>query len=195
MTACAKIHPNHAVKGSLAEERPIAIPYGDEHLTGSLAWVPEPDGVVLVANDRGCGRHSPEERALTAALRREGFATAIVDLLLPEEAGSPDRAAFRRLQTAELARRIASGRAWVARRPELARLPLVLLGHGAGAAAALMSEEARRAGVAGVVAWAGAADAPDRLVVRSGDGAQAPLLRRIAAAIQRPRTAPFLLAG
>jgi putative phosphoribosyl transferase len=195
MTACAKIHPNQAVEGTLAEERPIAIPHGDGYLTGSLACVPLPDGVVLVANDRGCGRHSSAERALTAALRREGFATVIVDLLFPEEAGSPGRAAWRRLQTAELARRIASGRAWVARRPELAQLPMVLLGHGAGAAAALMSAEARQAGVAGVAAWAGAADAPDRLVVRSADAAQAPLLRRVAAALQHPRRAPFLLAG
>lgn len=195
MTACAKIHPNQAAEGTLAEERPIAIPHGDGYLTGSLARVPLPDAVVLVANDRGCGRHSSAERALTAALRREGFATAIVDLLFPEEAGSPERAASRRLQTAELARRVASGRAWVARRPELARLPFVLLGHGTGAAAALMSAEARPAGLAGVVAWTGAPDAPDRLVVRYGDGAHAQLLRRIAAAIERPRTAPFRLAG
>jgi len=158
MTACLKIHPHRAVEGTLAEERPIAIPYGDEYLTGSLARVPEPHGLVLVANDRGCGRHSSAERALTAALRRGGFATAIVDLLLPEEAGSPERAASRRSQAPELARRIAAGRAWVARQPDLARLPIVLLGHGAGAEAALLSAEARPAGLAAVVVWPGAPD-------------------------------------
>jgi alpha-beta hydrolase superfamily lysophospholipase len=195
MTACAKLEPNDAVEGTLAEERPIAIPHGEGYLTGSLALVPDPDALVLVANDQGCGRHSPAERALTAALRREGFATAIVDLLLPEEACSPERAAWRRLQVQELARRVGSARAWVAQRPELTPLPVVLLGHGAGGAAALLSAGARPAPVAGLVAWRGPPDVPDRLVVQCKDCAQAPLLRRVQTAIQRGRVAPFLLAG
>ncbi len=116
MIACANIESNHAVEDTLAEERPIAIPHCDGHLTGSLALVPHPDALVLVANDRGCNRRSPAVRALTAALRRDGLATALVDLLLPEEAGSPETAAWMRLQVQELARRISSARAWVARR-------------------------------------------------------------------------------
>jgi alpha-beta hydrolase superfamily lysophospholipase len=134
------------------EERPIAIPHFGNTLTGSVGLVGSPAGVVLVANDRGCSRHDPAERALLAGLRRRGFATVLVDLLLPAEAGSPERAAWTNLQTMELARRIASARAFVAHRPELSKLPLVLLGQGAGAAAVVLSAGARPAGIAAVIA-------------------------------------------
>ena len=133
------------------EEWPIAIPHFGENLTGSLGLAGSPVGVVLVASDRGCSRHDPAERALLAGFRRNGFVTVLVDLLLPAEAGDPDQAAWLRLQTAELARRLASGRAFVAQRPGLSRLPLVLFGHGAGAAAAVLSARARPAGIAVVI--------------------------------------------
>jgi putative phosphoribosyl transferase len=195
MTALAKIQPKPAVEGTLREERPIAIPHGDQYLTGSLALVPEPEGLVLVANDRGCGRQSATERALTAALRREGFATAIVDLLLPEEAGSPTGAAWTRLQMQELARRIGSARDWVARQPEIARLPLLLLGHGAGAGAAFLSAEARPAGLAGTLGCVGRSGALDWTAIQRNGSAPAPLLRRVLTAIQRGSPTPHLRAG
>ena len=140
------------VEGSLAEERPIAIPHRDVHLTGSVAMVPRPNGVVLVANDRGCSRHSPLTRRLTAELRRHGFTTVLVDLLLPAEVGNPAVAAWMRTQIDELARRSGSARIWIAERPELPALPVVLFGEGAGAAATLLSAAVRPAGVAAVIA-------------------------------------------
>jgi len=195
MTALAKIQPKPAVEGTLREERPIAIPHGGEHLTGSLALVPEPEALVLVANDRGCGRHSAAERELTAALRREGFATVIVDLLLPDEAAKPARAAWTRLQMQELARRIGSARDWLSRRSEIGRLPLLLLGHGAGAGAAFLSAEARPAGLAGTLGCIGHPGALDWTAIQRNGSAPAPLLRRVLTALQRGAPTPHLRAG
>jgi putative phosphoribosyl transferase len=134
------------------DERAICIPNGEDDLTGSLSLVERPAAVILVANDRGCSRHDPAQHALLAGLRRSGFATVLVDLLLPAEAASPELAAWARLQTVELARRIASARAFIEQRRELSRLPLVLFGQGAGAGAALLSAGARPRGVAAVIA-------------------------------------------
>lgn len=142
-------------EGTLAEERPIALPHGAENLTGSMATVPRADGVVLIANDSGCGRQSAALRRLAAAVRRQGFTTVLVDLLLPAEVGIPEHAAGVKLQVEELARRIGSARQWIAARPELAGLPVMLLGHGAGASAVALSARARPLDLAAVLAMPG----------------------------------------
>lgn len=134
----------------MTNERPISIPYLDGNLTGSVALVPHPAAVVLIANDHGCSRHDPAERVLVDGLLRRGFATVLVDLIMPAEAGAPEEAAFVRTNTAELARRIRAARALVEATPELSTLPLVLFGQGAGADAALLSATARPAGIAAV---------------------------------------------
>jgi putative phosphoribosyl transferase len=136
----------------MTTERPISIPYLDGNLTGSVALVPRAAAVVLIANDHGCSRHDPDERVLVECLRRSGFATVLVDLIKPAEAGAPELAAFVRTDTAELARRIRAARAIVEATPELSTAPLVLFGQGAGADAALLSATARPAGIAAVVA-------------------------------------------
>ena len=132
-------------------QRLVRIPHGKHELAGTVSVVERSRALVLFASDRGCSRHDPAEAALLQGLRQDGFATALVDLLLPEETGSAELAAWTRSRTAELALRIASARAFVAHRPELSRLPLVLFGQGAGAAAALLSAAARPAGVDAVV--------------------------------------------
>jgi alpha-beta hydrolase superfamily lysophospholipase len=136
----------------MTPERPISIPYLDGNLTGSVALVPRPDALVLIANDHGSSRHDPAQRVLLDGLRRGGFATLLVDLILPAEAGAPEQAAFVRTETAELARRIRAARAFVEATLQLSMLPLVLFGEGAGADAVLLSASARPAGVAAVVA-------------------------------------------
>ncbi|HWE25143.1 MAG TPA: hypothetical protein VG496_14485 [Myxococcales bacterium] len=146
----ARNPPEPHVEGTLAEERPIAIPHGDTNLTGSVATVPGSVAVVLIAHDGGCGRHSPEMRRHAAELRRQRFATVMVDLLLPVEVGDPERAAWMKLQVQELARRIGSARTWIAGRRDLAGLPFVLFGEGAAIAPVLLSAHARPSGVAAV---------------------------------------------
>jgi len=132
-------------------ERLVRIPHRRDELAGSVSLVERARAVVLVASDRCGSRHDPAERTLLAGLRQNGFATLLVDLLLPPEAASPELAAWTRSRTDELAMRIASARAFAGRRPGLSRLPMVLFGQGAGAAAALLSAAARPAGVDSVV--------------------------------------------
>jgi putative phosphoribosyl transferase len=187
LPSSTRIEPRGGVKGTLAEENPIAIRHGSEHLTGSVSTVPHPDAVVLIANDRGCSRHSPAARELSATLRREGFATVLVDLLLPPEAGARECAAWTELAIDELARRVFSARSWIASQPELQGLPIVLFGQGAGAAAALVSAGAQPCGVSAVIARDGSPDtvglalesirAPALLMVETASGRVAQCLR------------------
>src|SRR5207248_3421051 len=92
---------------SHGEERPVGIPHGSEFLTGSLASVPAPRAVVLIANGRGYGRHVPALRALADELRIAGFATLIADVVPAGE-----NCMGRELDAA--AARLASARAWLA---------------------------------------------------------------------------------
>jgi len=137
---------------SHGEERPVGIPHGSEFLTGSLASVPAPRAVVLIANDRGYGRHVPALRALADELRIPGFATLIADVVPAGE-----NCMGRELDAA--AARLASARAWLASSKH-ATLPVVLFGMGAAAPAALLSAAARPGDVAAVVACGPNPDAP-----------------------------------
>src|SRR5947208_16066905 len=68
---------------TLAEERPVGIPYEDHFLTGSLAAPQSPRGIVVIANARGFARHVPLLLALVRELRSGGFATLMfVDVTL-----------------------------------------------------------------------------------------------------------------
>jgi putative phosphoribosyl transferase len=126
----------------LAEERPVAIPYEGEFLTGSVAVPVFPAAVVVIADDRGCSRQTASKRALARALREAGLATVMVDLLTPDEQAS--WAAPRLRQDAVLlARRIEAACQWVSLRPNLAWLPIALLGEDGAAAAVLQACAAR----------------------------------------------------
>jgi len=74
---------------TLAEERPVAFPYQDRFLTGSLAVPHSPRAVVVIANPRGYARHVPALRALARELRGGGLATLMVDVVAPDEEGVP----------------------------------------------------------------------------------------------------------
>ena len=129
---------------TLAEERPVGIPYEDHFLTGSLAAPKSPRGIVVIANARGYARHVPALRALARELRSGGFATLMVDVVAPDEeriAARPDL----------IAGRLDAARTWL-EGSGLTGLPLVLLGMGTAAAAALLSAAAKPARVRAVVA-------------------------------------------
>lgn len=135
----------------LAEERPIAISIGSDYLTGSVAIPPSPIAVVLIANDVGCSRQRSGERDLARALRRSGLATVFVDVLKPCEQVWPDVAALLRQKVELLARRIEAGREWVRRQPQLAALPVVLLGSGGAGPASLLAAAAHPGQLAAVI--------------------------------------------
>ncbi len=135
----------------LAEERPIAISIGSDYLTGSVAVPPAPMAVVLIANDVGCSRQRSGERDLARELRRAGLATVLVDVLMPSEQAWPEVAALLRQKVELLAKRIEAGREWIRRQPQLAALPVVLLGSGGAGPGCLLAAAARPRQLAAVV--------------------------------------------
>jgi putative phosphoribosyl transferase len=137
-------HPTDAIeRQALLEERPIGIPYQGGFLLGSLATPPAARALVLIANDSGSARHIAPLRALARRFRAKGLATLMVDLLeLAEQNAS----------LATQALRIGAAREWLAKKSELNALPLVLLGMGLAAPAALMAAAADPSRLAAVIA-------------------------------------------
>ncbi len=127
---------------NLVEERPWAIPHGEQYLLGSVA-MPHgaPLGLVLLAADRGCSRQSPTRRATAKALRRVGFATVMVDVISPEELADEPGAAALRVEPTELERRVHAARSWAQGR--FGGIPVALIGF-EGAGAAVLQEAADR---------------------------------------------------
>jgi putative phosphoribosyl transferase len=144
MPVCNEFPAAVLAPSTLAEERPVAIPYQDRFLTGSFAVPHSPRAVVVIANDHGYARHVPALRALARELRGGGLATLMVDVVAPDEEGVPTRSEL-------LAARLDAARSWL-ENSRLKGLPLVLLGMGMAAPAALLSAAALPAHVGAVVA-------------------------------------------
>jgi dienelactone hydrolase len=96
-------------------------------------------GVVVFAHGSGSSRHSSRNRAVAESLRREGFATLLLDLLNEREE-QEDRVTGRlRFDIALLAERVAGAVEWTSRREVTRGLPIGLFGASTGAAAALVA--------------------------------------------------------
>jgi len=138
MHAGAQVGGGGTTCRELAEERPVAIPYEGEFLTGSVAVPADAAAVMLVADDRGCSRQTASKRGLARALRQAGFATVMVDLLTPGEQASSEASRLRQ-DAVLLALRLEAARLWVRQQPALVPLPIALLGEDGAAAAALLA--------------------------------------------------------
>ncbi|HEY6912492.1 MAG TPA: hypothetical protein VI356_24135 [Myxococcales bacterium] len=119
----------------LLDEHPAAVCAGGFVLDGSVAFPHgSPRGVALLAGDRGCSRQSPARRAAARAIRKAGFATALVDLLTPAEVADDVGAAALRVHPTELEIRLHAALLWTQAR--FGNLPVAVVGFdGAGAAA------------------------------------------------------------
>ena len=133
------------------EERRVLIPCDDRELSGSLGWVPEPMAIALIAHDADAARHRACDFELARALRGEGVATLVIDLLGEDEQQDLEAAARLRLDAKALARRLASARAWIDSRPELSGLPIAMVGEGSAGAAALIEAATDPRGYAAAV--------------------------------------------
>jgi dienelactone hydrolase len=131
----------------------IMIPAAGRSLAGELALPEEPTGLVVFAHGRGSSRASPRDQAVASALRDDGFATLLFDLLTPEE-GEADRARF---DLSLLAERLIAAVEWVERCEHASSLAIGLFGASTGAAAAL-SAAARLRNVSAVVSRGGRPD-------------------------------------
>jgi putative phosphoribosyl transferase len=104
-------------------------------LQGDLTVPDSALGVVLFAHGSGSSRLSPRNRAVAAALNRDGLATLLFDLLTATEAD--DRQLV--FDISLLAARLESAVEWMRRQAAAARLPVGLFGASTGAAAALVA--------------------------------------------------------
>jgi putative phosphoribosyl transferase len=174
------------VDKSLRERiRTIAIaPVG---LEGLLGLPLDAKGIVLFAHGSGSGRLSPRNNFVAQALRNEGLATLLFDLLTAGEAR--DRRNVFDIEL--LARRLLMASAWVRQDAETCDLPIGYFGASTGAAAALVAEAAREAPIAAIVSRGGRPDlagpalamvtAPTLLIV-GGDDVEVLALNRAALA-------------
>ena len=159
-------------------------------LEGLLGLPMDPTGIVLFAHGSGSGRLSPRNDFVAHALRDDGLATLLFDLLTVEEAH--DRRNVFDIEL--LARRLLMATAWIRQDAETHGLPIGYFGASTGAAAALVAEAAREGPIAAIVSRGGrpdlagralsAVEAPTLLIV-GGDDVEVLALNRAALAALR----------
>ena len=133
-------------------------------------------GVIIFAHGSGSGRLSPRNNYVAAALREDGFATLLLDLLTPEE--ELDRANVFDIEL--LAERLSMAARWIRAQPAFSEIPICYFGASTGAGAALVAAARDEPRVAAVVSRGGRPDlagrwldhvhAPTLLIVGSLDG-------------------------
>jgi putative phosphoribosyl transferase len=64
---------------------PVAVASGGAELLGDLEVPPKARGLVVFAHGTGSSRFSPRNRLVAQALRNDGFATLLLDLLTDAE--------------------------------------------------------------------------------------------------------------
>lgn len=143
-----------------ARERVVQLGVDDVTIEGELAAPPDAAGLVTLVNGQWGVRYASRETEVAATLRREGFATLLVELLTPEE--STDRS--KRFETESLADRLAGVADWLDHRRRFAELPRGLLGAGPGGATVLRAAERDPERVDAAVSVNGRLDLVDRPV-------------------------------
>ncbi|MFE2755138.1 dienelactone hydrolase family protein [Actinosynnema sp. NPDC059335] len=104
-------------------------------MAADLGIPPDPAGVVVFAHGSGSSRHSERNRAVAESLRRDGFATLLLDLLTEHE-DREDRVTRRhRFDIELLAERVAAAVEWASHARPTRGLPIGLFGASTGAAA------------------------------------------------------------
>lgn len=160
------------------DERDIEVADEATRLEGTLAVPQRAHGVVLFAHGSGSSRFSRRNRAVAAALNRDGFATCLLDLLTREEERVDAETAHLRFDIGLLARRLVLATDWLVRAPATAAFRIGYFGASTGAAAALIAAVERPA-VTAVVSRGGRPDlagdalaevrAPTLLIVGGAD--------------------------
>lgn len=171
----------------------VEVAVGPYELKGLLGVPRQADGLVIFAHGSGSGRLSPRNNRVAAALRDEGLATLLLDLLTPAE--EHDRANVFDIEL--LAARLTSATDWALAQTEIAHLPIGYFGASTGAGAALMGAGAPRSPAAAVVSRGGRPDlagdalprvtAPTLLIVGSLDTAVIELNRTAFGRLAAPK--------
>lgn len=174
----------------------IPIAAGTSEIAGALVVPPRPKGVVLFAHGSGSSRHSPRNMAVADALRQEGLATMLLDLLTEEEERVDAVTAQHRFDIGLLGQRLLLAVDRLGEHPLTAELPLGLFGASTGAAAALVAAAERPARVRSIVSRGGRPDlagdallrvrAPVLLIVGSEDSEVLRINREAAGLLTAP---------
>jgi len=130
------------------------VEFGSMKLKGLLGVPEKAQGVIIFAHGSGSGRLSPRNNHVAAALRKEKFATLLLDLLTAEE--EEDRRNI--FDIALLARRLLLATAWVREQKTLDGLNIGYFGASTGAGAALVAAADPAARIAAVVSRGGRPD-------------------------------------
>jgi putative phosphoribosyl transferase len=174
------------------DNKPHKMIVGSYGLRGLLGVPANTTGLVIFSHGTGSGRLSPRNNQVAAALRRNGIATLLIDLLTEVEEMNRANVFDIRL----LAARLASAAGWAREQPGLDSLPVSYFGASTGAAAALVAA-AHDQSIAAVVSRGGRPDlarealplvrAPTLLLVGSLDGPVIELNQQAFAALNCPK--------
>jgi dienelactone hydrolase len=118
---------------------PVAVGSGGKELLGDLEVPTNAAGLVVFAHGTGSSRFSPRNRLVARALRDDGFATLLLDLLTAEEEQTDLRTREFRFDIGLLADRVLSALDRMREHEAVRGLPVGLFGASTGAAAALIA--------------------------------------------------------
>ncbi|MGJ3263395.1 MAG: dienelactone hydrolase family protein [Salinarimonas sp.] len=163
---------------------PVDVTVEPLGLPGELSLPAPGRGLVLFAHGSGSGRLSPRNRQVAAELRRAGFGTLLLDLLLSAEMERRENVFDINL----LSERLVDATRWVRLQAGLGDTPIGYFGASTGAAAALVAETRLPGAVRAVVSRGGRPDlagialervrAPTLLIVGGDDVEVLPLNQR-----------------
>jgi putative phosphoribosyl transferase len=114
-------------------DKEVMIACDKAFILGSLVIPRHPIGLIIFAHGSGSSRSSPRNNFVARFLNQGGFATLLIDLLLPSE----DQDLENRFDIQLLSSRLTTAIYWAKRAESTKNLPLGLFGASTGAAAAL----------------------------------------------------------
>jgi alpha-beta hydrolase superfamily lysophospholipase len=152
----------------------VGVPAYNTRLLGDLSIPEHPNALVLLAHTSMGHRRRPRERQLLGALHARGLAALRIDLLTQDEAGVQAR---RTIDLGLLAKRLLAARNWVTAQAQFANLPVICVGTGIGAAAAMSAAASQPNAFHALVSMDGWMDQ----VASLADGVRAPTLLVVAA--------------
>lgn len=162
-------------------------------LEGILSLPDSPKGVIAFAHGSGSGRFSPRNQLVARHLQAGGFATLLLDLLEPDEAG--DRRKVFDIDL--LADRLLLAQIWLSKYPSTTGLATGYFGASTGAGAALQAAARKPQAVSAVVSRGGRPDlagpylsrvtAPTLLLVGGDDGPVIDMNRQAFAQLPCPK--------
>ncbi len=139
-------------------EQSLEIPVAGVTLPADLVVPDRAAGLVVFAHGSGSGRHSSRNRHVARELQEAGLATALADLLTPEEEQADVRGGQFRFDIGRLSVRVIALTDWLLGHDASAGLSVGLFGASTGAAAALVAAAARPFTVQAVVSRGGRPD-------------------------------------